>query len=419
MDVARLQKLLTLTTIIGLTLWFSASQSNADRDRVIRIGMIAPLTGPTSESGIALRQGAEFAVNEINAAGGINLNGTAYTLNLFVEDNEGKPEVGISAAERLISREKVHYLIGDAILSSVTMAIMELAPKYNIPIVSGESVSEAIVEKVMADPEKYRYYWKMNFGSTAYAHTVFNTVTWLIDTGKFQPHKKRVFFIVEDTDYGRSNSKEAARLFEEVGWSTVATETVSMGHTEFYAQLNKLREADTDVLVSIFTPLSSGVALVKQFQELGVDALHIAIYYPSRPEFLQQVGEAAEGLLWTPLIFDPEHIDTHKGFATKIRKTYNVEPTLDHAYGYDAVYNAVDSIRRANSLEPNDIIRAVSTLDYKGVVGRYLFEESTHQVKAGPEFMPIPTAQIQKGRNLIVWPVQFATSEYRPQSWGK
>lgn len=395
------------------------SSCAAGGDTTIRIGMTAPLSGPAAESGIALRQGGELAVEEINAAGGVDVGGKKYKIGLFVEDTESKPEVGVSAAERLITKEKVHYLIGDAILSSVTMAIMELAPKYKIPIVSGESVSEAIVDKVKADPEKYHYYWKMNFGSTTYANTVFNTVKWLLDKGEFEPHTKKVFFIVEDTDYGRSNAGAAATLFEDIGWSTIAIETVPMGHTEFYPQLNKLREAEADVLISIFTPLSSGVALVKQFRELAVEALHIAIYYPTRPEFIQQVGEAAEGLLWSPLIFDPEHIDAHKAFAEKIQAKFNVEATLDHAYGCDFIYNAGDSISRAGSLKPENIIEAVTALDRQGIIGRYVFDQSNHQAKSGPEFIPVPTAQIQGGRNLIVWPEQFASAEYQPQPWVK
>ena len=190
-----------------------------------------------------------------------------------------------------------------------------------------------------------------------------------------------------------------------------------MGHTEFYPQLNRLRDAEADVLVSIFTPLSSGVALVKQFNELAVGALHIAIYYPSRPEFLQQVGEEAEGLLWSPLILDPKHTSAHQAFAGRIQERFEVEATIDHAYGYDAIYNAIDSIGRADSLEPREIIDAVASLDHQGIIGRYVFDVETHQARVGPEYIAIPIAQIQNGENWIVWPGRLATTEYQPQPW--
>lgn len=379
--------------------------------------MTAPLTGSSAEAGVALRQGAEMAVEEINDQGGIEFGHGKHKVVLYVEDNECKPEVGVSAAERLITKEHVHYLIGDAILSSVTMAIMELAPRYQIPIVSAESVSEAIAEKVSADPMKYGYFWKMNFGSTAYAQAIFGTVKWLVETNQFKPRTRKAFFIIEDTDYGRSNAKVASDLLTSIGWSTVAIETVPPGATEFYAQLGKLRAAQADLLVSIFTPLSSGVALVKQFHELGISSLHLAIYYPARPEFIQQVGSLSEGLLWCPLLFDPEHLDVQQAFAARIRKRFGADATLDHAYAYDAIYNAADCIGRAASLEPASIVASLRTLDRNGLLGRYNFDEANHQVRVGEDLIAIPVAQIQDQHNRIIWPEKLAASAYRPQPW--
>lgn len=398
---------------------FPLSQGLAQGENVIRIGMTTPLTGPAAEAGISLRQGAELAVEEINAAGGISIRGIKYLIRLFVEDNESKPSVGLAAAEKLITRDKVRYLIGDAFHSSVTMAIMELAPKYRIPIVSCEPVSEEIANKVKADPKRYEFFWKADFGATAYAETVFETVKWLVDTKQFKPSSKTFFAIVEDTDYGRSNAKEASRRFAEIGWKTVGTETVPLGYTDFYPQLGKLREANADVLLSVFTSLSSGVALVKQFQELKIKALHMAIYYPIRPEFIQQAGPSSEGLLWTPLSFDPKNLAHQRAFAQKISRKFNVVANSDHAYGYDCINLAADTLKRAQSLWPPDVIKAVAATDYKGILGRFVFDQTNHQAKAGPDFLPVPTAQIQGSESRIIWPKRLAYAKYQPQPWLK
>jgi branched-chain amino acid transport system substrate-binding protein len=402
-----------ILVVIGGPVPFGLSQG----ENVIRIGMTAPLTGPASEAGISLRQGAELAAEEINAAGGVVVGGVKYPIRLFVEDNESKPAVGLAAAEKLITRDRVRYLIGDAFHSSVTMAIMELAPKYRIPIVSCEPVSEEIANKVKADPKRYEYYWKADFGATAYAETVFETVKWLVESKQFRASTKTFFAIVEDTDYGRSNAKEASRRFAEIGWRTVGTETVPLGHTDFYPQLGKLRESNADVLLTVFTSLSSGVALVKQFQELKLRPLHMAIYYPIRPEFIPQAGGASEGLLWAPLGFDPENLAHQKAFAQKITRKYNVQANSDHAAGYDCVNIAADSFGRSPSLWPPDVIKAVASLNYKGILGRYVFDQTNHQAKAGPDFLPVPTAQIQDGKNRILWPKRLAYAKYRPQPW--
>ena len=82
-------------------------------------------------------------------------------------------------------------------------------------------------------------------------------------------------------------------------------ETVPLGYTDFYPQLGKMKNLGSDLLMTVFTPLSSGVALTKQFQEVGLKAYHHAIYYPLRPEFIPQAGKSADYLVWSTLLVDP------------------------------------------------------------------------------------------------------------------
>lgn len=385
----------------------------------VRIGVTLPLTGPAAEAGVAMRQAMEMAEEEVNARGGVKLGDQRARLKVLFEDNQSKPEVGVSGAEKLITRDKIHYLVSDAFHSSVTMATMELAPKYSLPVVSAQPVSEEIVKKILANKQRYRYFWKSDFGSTAYANAVFGTTRWLVDKKELIPKTKTIAFLIEDTDYGRSNAERARELFQSIGWRGVAMETVPIGHTDFYPQLGKIRAQSPDVLMTVFTALSSGVALAKQFSELGVTAVHLAIYYPIRPEFIPQAGKASEGILWAPLSFDPATVAHQKAFAQKVRTKFNVVPTSDHAYGYDAIYNAVDSIERAGSLEPSKVIQAVATIDRKGIIGRFQFDQNLQQGKDGPDFLPVPMAQIQNGKNVIVWPEAMAAAKYVAQPWTK
>ena len=269
----------------------------------IRIGATAPLTGPAAEAGVALKQGMIQAIEEWNAKGGIKVKESAKALpiKLIIEDCESKPAVGVSVGEKLITRDKVHFLIGDAFASSVTMAVMELAPKYGIPMMSIEPVSSEIAKKVAANPQRYWSFWKGDWNSDAYANTIFSTYKYLFDKGLLKPKNKTIAFIVEDTDYGRSNAQKTSELFQGIGWKTVALEAVQLGSTDFYPQLNMLKEKNPDILVTIFTPLASGVAVSKQFHEIGLKSSQFAIYYPLRPEYLQQVGEVGQYLMWSPL----------------------------------------------------------------------------------------------------------------------
>src|SRR5680860_912829 len=90
----------------------------------IKIGIVAPLSGPAANSGIAMRQAYEAAIQQVNDAGGIDMNGEKQMIKVVFEDSASRPEVGVSAAQKLLTRDNVDILVGDALASSVTLAIM-------------------------------------------------------------------------------------------------------------------------------------------------------------------------------------------------------------------------------------------------------------------------------------------------------
>ena len=157
-----------MLVVLGATAWAAAAPTE------IRVGVVAPLSGPAAWAGSSIKQGCELAVKQINADGGIFLKeyNKKIPLKAIYEDDQSKPAMGVAVAEKLITKDKVHYLIGSAFHSSVTMAVMELAPKYNLPIQSFMPVSEAISDKIAADPKKYWNFWKGDFGSSAYGETI-------------------------------------------------------------------------------------------------------------------------------------------------------------------------------------------------------------------------------------------------------
>lgn len=404
-----------------LAFFIAAPALAAAPPKAIKIGITAPLTGPAAEAGVALKQGFILAVEEWNAKGGVMLKefNKKIPVEVLIEDCQSKPEVGVSVAEKLFTRDKVDVLLGDSFHSSVTMAIMELAPKYGKPIMSVEPVSEEIAKKIASNPKRYWNFWKGDWGSTAYADSVFSTYRFLEKQGAFQSKTKKIAFIVEDTDYGRSNAEKTKELFGGIGFQSVTMETVPLGHTDFYPQLGKIKSLGADVLMSVFTPLSSGVALAKQFQEIGLKAYHHAIYYPLRPEFIPQAGKSGDYLLWSPLLVDPANVPLHKEFGERIQRRWNVVMNNDHASGYDGLNNVLDSIERAGSLDPKKVVDALGKLNKKGIMGRYAFEQANHQIKNGEEFIPVPAAQIVDGKSKIVWPASLAGTKFQLPPWLK
>lgn len=394
-------------TLAGAT--FAGAASAAD----ITIGVIGPLSGPAANSGISMRQAYEAAAAQVNKDGGIEIGGEKSEIKLIFEDSASRPEMGVSAAQKLLTRDNVDILVGDTISSSVTLALMEVAPSFGKFMMSGQPVSIEIAKKIKSDPERFGNFWKSSFNSDAYANTLFSTVQDLIEKGGVNADNKKVAFIVEDTDYGKSNVEYTEPLFEKAGWSVSSSETVPLGHADFYPQLSKLRGDEPDVLISIFTSVNSGIALVKQIKEQDLKSLHLAVYYPIRPEFLEGAGAAANGLLWTPLFFDPVNNPKHKEFAEMFKEVSGVDGNGDHAQGYCQMTMLLDNLKKAGSIEPAKLSEAFAKTDFECVIARLAYDTETHTPKIGPDYFPVPMAQIQDGVSFAIWPSTTATSEFK------
>lgn len=383
----------------------------------ITIGAVGPLSGPAANSGISMKQAFEYVVNKANKAGGIEVGGEKRKIEILFEDDQSQPALGVAAAQKLLTLDQVDILIGDMFHSSVTLAIMDLAPSFDKTFfMSGQPVSIKIAQRIKENPERFRNFWKATFNSDAYGEAVWQTVHSLIEAGKIEAGDKRIAFILQDDDYGRSNVEYVRKHFVDHGWTVAMNGAVPFGHAEFYPQITKLNEDPPDVLVSVFTAVNSGIALVKQMREKNLTPIHVAIYYPLRPEFHDGVAEeATNGLLWTPLFFDPAHNEKHAAFAEEFEEAMGIEATADHAQGACHMGMLLNNIERAGSVDVDPLIEAFKTTDYNCVLGRWVFNLENHTPKAGPQYFPVPAAQIQNGESFVIWPEVTATSEYKPQ----
>lgn len=380
----------------------------------VKIGVIAPLSGPSAVSGISMKQAYEAAAAKVNDAGGLTVNGTKSTVQLIFEDSAGRPEVGVSAAQKLFTRDQIDVLVGDTNISSVTLAIMEVGAGFGKFIMSGQPVSIEIANKIEQDPKRFGNVWKSTFNSDAYAKAVFDGITEIAASGKLNLSKKRISFIYEDTEYGKANVENATKLFKMGGWTVLSSEAVPPTQADFYPQISKIRSDPPDVIVSVFVPVNSGIALVRQLKEQDIKALHLGIYYPIRPEFLAAVRSEAEGMLWAPLVFDPEHNPSHNEFSSFMKDTISVQGNGDHLQGYCQMSMLLDNIGKANSLDASAISKQFAQTDFKCPLGRYVFNQKNHTPLTGGEYIPVPVAQIQDGVSFAISPSSVATSEFKP-----
>ena len=382
-------------------------------DGTIKVGAVGPLTGAAAESGIAAKQGQELAVAEWNAKGGIVIEDQHYEIDLLYEDSAGTAETAVAAAEKLLGMDKVDVIFADTLISSCILAVMDLCSKYPDVLFSTiEGVSTAIPQKFATDPDQYYNFYKACWSSDSYGKIVADSAMYLVDQGIIEVANKTVAYVIEDTDYGRNNMIAAEEVFTGYGYTTVAMEVSTSGTTDFYSQINKLMQLDPDIVVSCFVPVASGIAYVKQVQELGAEWTDIAIVYPTKPGFYEDSGSACADLFWTPVEVD-YNSEPLLDFAARIDAMFGVSITKCQCSGYDVTNMMFEAIEKAGTWKASEGLAEVyGASEYSGLCGTFVFDEN-HCAIAGKGYLNLMLAQVQPDatNSLIVYPEEYAQTE--------
>lgn len=397
-------RLRTLAWIAGVFIItvFSASVDSAEG---VKIGVVAPLSAPGGvETGQALVDGAKIAAEEINKAGGI----AGKQVELVIGDTGGLPEKGTTVMERLITRDKVIAVGGEA-HSSVAMAEIEVAHRYGIPLIISEAWSDGITAK--GYPEVFRVTVS---NSLIYS----KAAKWIKEQGF-----KHVAVIGENSDWGLGVIKVFKDNLEQAGvkvTSLSAERTV----TDFTPQLLQLKSASppVDFLVDGFTGAGE-LLMVKQAHDLGfapskTTALLGAGMDTLYPGFWDTVGEAGIYVLSNPAgLPGLPKTDTSEKFKALFKSKHNREPDAVAMEGYDSVMVIAEAAKLAKSTDGKALIEALENkLNWEGTRGTIKFSKEKNPDWAYHMWMDVPVFIIQytelkqdPSKAAILWPEQYAT----------
>ena len=199
----------------------------------IVIGALLPLTGPAAPVGLEQQQGVQFAVDRLNAAGGIR--GRKVTVQY--EDSQGKPDVGVLSFNKLVDLHNVPVVM--TAFSSVSLAIAPLATRKKVVVVNPAAQSNKL-----GDASPY----------------LFNTIPLVRDeTGAITNYllktlnKKTAAIVYENAAAGIDGKDDFKRLFEAGGGKVIAEEPVEFGQTNYRPTLLKAAAAKPDIVFTVIT----------------------------------------------------------------------------------------------------------------------------------------------------------------------
>lgn len=386
-----------LTVLTCLSLGASPSMA-AD---TVKVGIVLPLTGPQAKFGEIEKMSFEMAVDEINAAGGIR----GKTLELIIEDDTGRPEVGRSVVEKLITKDKV-VMVGGGYSSSVTYAVAGVCQQNKMPFL----VNTGAADRITASG--WDFIFRLNPPVSEYASAIETLLPQVIKP-------KSVAILHENSLFGTKGAHSFAEACKKLGSKVVLKQGYEHGGIDFRPVLIRIKQLNPDIVYMVSYIMDASL-LMRQSRELRLTPKMFiggAAGF-TLPEFVQNAGVASEKVisatLWHQVLPYPGAMGYYNKFLARFKK-----PTEYHgAEAYAACYVIADVLERATSFTNIDIKKALSETHLMTVFGPVQF--ISYGKMKNQNKLPTYVVQWINGKLELVWPAKIATKELAyPVDWLK
>jgi branched-chain amino acid transport system substrate-binding protein len=385
--------------IFVVTLCLGLSYSIAQD--TIKVGIVLPLTGDQAKFGEIEKQSFDLALGEINAAGGVK----GKKLELIIEDDTGRPEVGRSVVEKLITKDKV-VMLGGGYSSSVTYAVAGVCQQNQMPFLVNTGSADNI------STSGWDWIFRLNPPVSEYASSVESLLKDVIKPTS-------VAILHENSLFGTSGAKEFEKTCEAMQIKVLLKEGYESGGIDYKPVLMKVKQLNPDIIYMVSYIMDASL-LMKQAKELKLTPKMFiggAAGF-TLPEFQQNAGVASEKVisatLWHEVLPYPGAMDYYKKFVAKFGK-----PTEYHgAEAYAAAYVIADVLKRAKSFSPADIKQALSDTNLMTVFGPVKFV--SYGKHKNQNKLPTYVVQWLDGKLELVWPADLSTKKFVfPVDWLK
>jgi len=334
-----------------------------DTGDTIKVGVYGDLTGQTSSFGQSTINGIRLAVDEINAAGGVN----GKKITLISEDDQGRPEQAKTVMSKLINQDKVQAVLGE-VASSNSLAAAPVAQEAKIPMITPSSTNPKVTE---VGDYISRVCFIDPFQGSVMAKFAANTLN------------AKTAAIIGDvqSDYSKGLTEFFTKEFTKLGGKVVAEQKYAQTDPDFKAQLTAIRNTNPDV---IYIPGYYGqVAIIaKQARELGMNMPLLGGDGWDSPELWKLGGDALKNAYISNHYSAENPAPEIQNFVKAYQAKYNVVPDSLAALAYDAAKVLADAIKRAGGTDSAKLKDAINaTKDFKGVTGSITLDGSRNAIK--------------------------------------
>jgi branched-chain amino acid transport system substrate-binding protein len=380
---------------IAATAFIAALSAPAFADEIV-IGASLPLSGPLAGFGSFQQWGYKRAMDEVNKAGGINVDGKKQMVKLIIRDDKTDPNATASNTETLISRDHVVAMLGSCTPALVNAGAL-VAERAKKPMVTGCDPLEPFLSV-----RKWNYVWDIFFSVPDLAAAQFKALAELN-----APTNKKIAFWHDNGPDGQAVGGHIwPAMAKDFGYEVVQNAEFPVDNTQFTSIIGEAKSKGAEVvLVDAITP--QAIAIRKQMAAAGYTPKVLNIEKGAEPvQFAEALGKLSDGVLvggyWDPSFPYPGAADLAKAFEseTKLSSSQHI------ADSYAAAQVLLDAIAAAGSTDPEKINAAIAKTDKTYVVGPVKFAENHTST------LPVVAEQWQSGKAIIVSPKSSKTGEF-------
>jgi len=350
-------------------------ESEKPEKQTIKIGSIIPLTGGGAVYGEWTKKGFDLAVKQINA-----LPDYPYHLELGYEDDEGTPKGAVSAFQKIINEYNTSIVIGFP-LSKEAISVLPLAEESNVVLVSSGASSDSL--RIAGD----NFFRLRESGSL---HGI-ATAEYLIGKGI----RDNLGVLYVNAENGITYYDSFKTRFEELGGKIAFAEAYEEGETDFKTYLIKAKDKGVKTLYIPGVVADIGI-MMKQAKELGLSMQFYSTPGAESSKLIEIAGEAAEGLIYTYPIFNPESFEpVVKDFVQNYEQEYGKTPEFIAANSYDVI-KILAQVFKTNGISSEQIKNGLYAVkNYTGASGRLSIDEYGDVIK------PIGFKTVKDGKFVV------------------
>ncbi len=367
-------------------------QNEKPVERIVKIGVLSPISGFMSGHGASINMGAAIAVEKINKEGGI----LGHQVKVILLDTKSDPPVAAERTRELIGRNQVDLIIGTG-TSAETLAAIPDSEKSHTPFLYSLD-GEAKTCMPNDNTSVAHWIWGTGFTERMVVKPLLETLA-----HHFVKNRRaiKIYFIGGDYVYPRTTNAYAKDVATSLGYSVVGDEYSDTSTQDYAPVIRRIETAKPDILI-VTNPGESGVAFMRQARQMGLHKkLLISGFATFDQEALDAMGDASEGVYcvnrYSRRIQSPANAEFLSLFRTKYPTASTLPGPTAAAGAYGAILVAKAAFDKAGTLDRDAFARAMDNLEVVLPQGTIRVSEKNHIFE-----QPIYVMQIRGGEYEII-----------------